>query len=246
MILAAVGAMCVHTVAAALPPAFKGFSVTRVLTPEGNTRYQVFANFDQANTRVVLFESHPLASSYLSQPEFIRARHQDAWVDDDVNPIGSWSPQFNALGTGARENDSWVTATGSAVSGSSTVFLNWEFPAGSTDRSYIPNGAVWSDQTVSTPTLAQPGTSGGFGGQVAEGGWQVLVMQIVRSGDDHAPGSSSAAFFRGDLGVVFGPLEPGFSSGFGQYFIGDPQGDDDRDGVVNVNDNCPAIANPRR
>ncbi len=244
MILAAVGAMCVHTVAAALPPAFKGFSVTRVLTPEGNTRYQVFANFDQANTRVVLFESHPLASSYLSQPEFTRARHEDGGTDDKGNPLGTWSPQFNVLGTVARDNDSWATATGSGVSGSSTVFLNWEFPVGSADRSYIPDGAVWSDQTIATPTVAQPGTSGGFGGQVAEGGWQVLVMQIVRSGDDHVPGSSSAVFYRGDLAVIFGPVGQASSSGFGRYFIGDPKGDDDGDGVVNVNDNCPATANP--
>ncbi len=244
MNLAAVGALCVHSVAVALPPAFKGLSVTRVVTTEGNTRYQVFANFDQENTRVVMVESHPPTSSSLSQPEFIRARHQDAGVDENDNPIGSWSPQFNALGTVARENDSWVTATGSGSSGSSTAFLNWEFPAGSTDRSYIPDGAVWSDQTVTTPTLAQPGTSGGFGGQVAEGGWQVLVMQIVRTGDDHEIGSSSAAFYRGDLVVLFGPVGVATSPGIGRYFIGDPKGDDDGDGVINVNDNCPATANP--
>lgn len=245
----AAAALAVVGAAFGQAPQFRGFSVARALTAEGNTQYRIYANFDRSDailTTCAEFGQPVIGSLPPFDPMVMGARQQDAGEDDDGAPLATWSPVLNLLGAVARNNDSWVTATGTGMAGgNNTSLVQFDYPAGSSDRSFIPTGASWVNGVPTSPTLVVAGSIGGFEGQVAEGGWQTLVLQIVRSGDDLDGDLSRPGFFRTTLKVIFrqqwasGTYESG-----GSFFIGNPAADTDGDGISDATDNCPFSPNP--
>jgi len=203
-------------------PQWTGFSVVRSITAAGNTQYKIYGNWNANNIIMLNALDHGLTiAGQPAQFGTMNARHQDNFVDENENAIGSWNPGLNGTAT-ARDNDSWVTA-----SGFSTVALNdtaldpsFEFPAGSTDRSFIPVAAGWFDSTPGTANPVLAGNQGGWDGQNASGGFQMLLLQIVRQGDDATNGMGKALFH----------LKAGFKLantaqalfGLGSYSIGVP------------------------
>jgi len=203
-------------------PQWTGFSVVRTLTTEGNTQYKIYGNWNASNIVMLNALGHGEDLAGLpAQFGTMNARHQDNFVDENENAIGSWNPNVNGLTT-ARNNDSFVTA-----SGFSTVALNdtaldpsFEFPAGSTDRSFIPLAAGWFDATPGTVNPVLAGNQGGWDGQNAVGGYQMLLLQIVREGNDATNGMGKALFHLRTGFKVVGSTQALF--GNGSYMIGVP------------------------
>jgi len=162
-------------VASSASAAFTGFSVERVYTAEGNTQYKIYANWNQSNAVMLN------AFNFTQLSGALNARHQDAGEDPDGNPLASWSAGVNLLGTAARNNDSWVTVSGSGTSGGHDTALDPSFvyPPGSTDRSYIPHNAGWYEASPGTPNVVQAGGN--------QGGYRMMLLQIVRSGSGDDP-----------------------------------------------------------
>ena len=202
---------------------WSGFSVVRSITAAGNTQYKIYGNWNASN--IVMLNALDFGVNNAGQPaQFgtMNARHQDAGEDEDGNPLGSWSANVNLLGTTARDNDSWVTVSGSGTSGGNDTALDpsFSYPAGSTDRSFIPLAAGWYDATPGTANPVLAGTQGGHNGQNATGGFQMLLMQIVREGDDETNGMGRARFHLRTGFKVANTTQALF--GFGSYSIGVP------------------------
>jgi len=204
-----------------------GFSVVRTLTAAGNTQYKIYGNWNVSNIVMLNCLDHGVNNT--GQPPqssmmMMKARHQDAGEDPDGNPLASWSAAVNLLGATARDNDSWATASGSGTSGGSETALDpsFQYPAGSTDRSFIPLAAGWYDSTPGTNNMVLAGNQGGHDGQNAVGGFQMLLLQIVRTGDDSiATNGMELARFHLRTGFkVFGTTTALF--GIGSYSIGVP------------------------
>ena len=161
-------------VASSASAAFTGFSVDRTVTAEGNTQYKIYANWNQSNAVMLnAFNFNQLSGA-------LNARHQDNGIDENENPLGSWSAGLNG-NLAARNNDSWVTVSGSGtVAGHDTALdPSFVFPPGSTDRSYIPHNAGWYEATPGTPNVVQAGGN--------QGGYRMMLLQIVRSGSGDDP-----------------------------------------------------------
>jgi len=161
---------------------WSGFSVVRTLTAAGNTQYKIYGNWNVNNITFLNALDHGVNNT--GQPaQFgtMNARHQDAGEDADGNPLASWSAGVNLLGTAARNNDSWVTVSGSGTSGGHDTALDpsFNYPAGSTDRSFIPVNAGWYDASPGAPNAVLAGG--------AQGGYRMLLLQIVRSGSGADP-----------------------------------------------------------
>jgi len=193
----AAAAVLVSSASAQSAPQWAGFSVVRSLTAEGNTQYKIYGNWNANN--IVMLNCLDHGVNIAGQPaQFgtMNARHQDSGEDADGNPLASWSAGVNLLGTAARNNDSWATASGSGTSGGNDTALDpsFNFPNGSTDRSFIPVAAGWYDSTPGVANAVLAGTQGGHAGQNASGGFQMLLLQIVREGDDATNGMGLARF----------------------------------------------------
>jgi hypothetical protein len=147
---------------------FTGYTADRVITAAGNTQYKVYANFNAAN---LVFLN---AFNFTTTGGSLNARHQDAAEDLDGNPSQSWSASVNLLGSAARDNDSWVTASGSGTSAGNDAALDPGFNPSNTGE--IPNGAGWFDATPGTVNLIGAGGASGY---------RMLIMQVVRTGDDY-------------------------------------------------------------
>jgi hypothetical protein len=177
-------------------PQWSGFSVVRTLTAAGNSQYKIYGNWNANN--IVMLNALDFGVNNGSPAQFgtMNARHQDAGEDADGNPLASWSANVNLLGATARDNDSWVTTSGSGTSGGNDTSLDpsFSYPAGSTDRSFIPLRAGWFDATPGTVNPVLAGGQGGHLDQNATGGFQMLLMQIVREGDDETNGLGLARF----------------------------------------------------
>jgi len=176
-------------------PQWSGFSVVRTLTAAGNTQYKIYGNWNANN--IVMLNALDFGVNNGSAAQFgtMNARHQDNGVDENENPLGTWNPGLNGTTT-ARDNDSWVTASGFSTVASNDTALDpsFVFPAGSTDRSFIPLAAGWYDSTPGTVNPVLAGTQGGWDGQTAVGGFQMLLLQIVREGNDETNGLGKARF----------------------------------------------------
>jgi len=203
------------TLAAAASANFTGYTVDRVITAAGNTQYKVYANFNAAN---LVFLN---AFSWQNTGAALNARHQDAAEDLDGNPSQSWSASVNLLGTAARDNDSWVSASGSGTSAGADASLDPGFNPSNTGE--IPNGAGWFDATPGTVNLI---------GQGGASGYRMLIMQVVRTGNDanyfsthslqlayKVNGTSTALFANGSFciscptpGALAGLLALGFTT----------------------------------
>ncbi len=144
---------------------FSGYTVEQVNTDAGNTQFRVYANFDASGfvmLNILGFQSVSGAA--------MNARHQDASETPAGEPGQSWSANYNLLGAVARDNDSWVTASGSSTSGGNETSLDPSFTP--SNSSYIPNTSGWYDSTPGVPNNVLAGGAS----------HRMLVLQIVRSG----------------------------------------------------------------
>jgi len=160
------------TLASAASAGFTGYSVERVATAGGNTRYQVFANFDQSN---LVFLN---AFSFVNVTGTMNARHQDFFTAD--GEVGTWMAGAS-VSAADRGEDSWVTASGLATSSAWGTALDPGFANGGTVRD-INAGAGWYDAT--------PGTGNNILAGGSQGGYRMLLAQIVRTGDDAGQSST--------------------------------------------------------
>ena len=143
---------------------FSGYTVEQVNTDAGNTQFRVYANFDASGfvmLNILGFQSVSGAA--------MNARHQDNATDANENPSQSWNPGFNGT-LAVRNEDSWVTASGSSTSGNNDTSLDPSFTP--SNSSYIPNTSGWYDSTPGAPNNVLAGGAS----------HRMLVMQIVRSG----------------------------------------------------------------
>jgi hypothetical protein len=154
------------TLASAASASFTGYSVERATTVGGNTRYSVYANFSASN---LVFLN---AFSFVNVSGTMNARHQDTFSAD--GEVGTWQAGPSVSATD-RGEDSWVTASGLATSSGWGSALDPGFANGGTVGD-INNGAGWYDAT--------PGTANTIGAGGTQGGFRMLIAQIVRSGDD--------------------------------------------------------------
>ncbi|MEY4535273.1 MAG: hypothetical protein RLZZ246_1591, partial [Planctomycetota bacterium] len=137
------------TLAASASASFTGFESVRTITAAGNTQYKLYANFSAGN---YVFLN---AFSWANTGAALNARHQDAAEDLDGNPSQSWSASVNLLGTAARDNDSWVSASGSGTSAGNDASLDPGFNP--SNGNSIPNGAGWFDATPGTANVIAAG-----------------------------------------------------------------------------------------
>jgi hypothetical protein len=161
------------TLASAASAGFTGYSVQRTLTAGGNSQYQVFANWDQSG---LVFLN---AFSFVNNSGTMNARHQDFFTAD--GEVGTWQAG-SSVSAADRGEDSWVTASGLATSSGWGSALDPGFANGGTVGD-INNGAGWYDAT--------PGTANTIGAGGQQGGFRILIAQIVRSGDDSAQAVSN-------------------------------------------------------
>jgi hypothetical protein len=154
------------TLASAASASFTGYSVERGTTAGGNTRYSVYANFSASN---LVFLN---AFSFVNVSGTMNARHQDFFVAD--GEVGTWQAG-SSVSAADRGEDSWVTASGLATSSGWGSALDPGFANGGTVGD-INNGAGWYDAT--------PGTANTIGAGGTQGGFRILIAQIVRTGDD--------------------------------------------------------------
>jgi MYXO-CTERM domain-containing protein len=171
--------------ASAASAGFTGYTVDRVVTAAGNTQYSVFANFDSVGLPSGKSWVFLNAYNYQGLSGSMNARHQDAAEDADGNPTSSWSASVNLLGTAARDNDSWVTASGSGTSAGADASLDPSFNNTVFDRIVgSGGGAGWFDATPGTQNLVAAGGASGF---------RIKLIQIVRTGDDNNTGLYTAS-----------------------------------------------------
>ena len=156
------------TLASAASASFTGYSVERVISAAGNTRYSVYANFSANN--LVFLNAFSFVNSAGSLA--MNARHQDFLTAD--GEVGTWQAGSSVSATD-RPEDSWVTASGLATSAGWGSALDPGFANGGIVRD-INAGAGWYD---ATPGTANPIQAGG-----TQGGYRILLAQIVRTGDD--------------------------------------------------------------
>jgi MYXO-CTERM domain-containing protein len=166
---------------------FTGFTSERLVTAAGNTQYSVYANFDSVG--LPSGKSWVFLNAYNCQgvSGSMNARHQDAAEDVDGNPTSSWSASANLLGATARDNDSWVTASGSGTSAGADASLDPSFNNTVFDRiTGSGGGAGWFDATPGTQNLVAAGGASGF---------RIKLIQIVRTGNDNSTGLYTGSMF---------------------------------------------------
>ena len=196
------GSMLAAAVASVASAGFTGYSVNRTVTAGGNIQYQVFANWDQSG---LVFLN---AFNFATQSGTMNARHQDFFTAD--GEVGTWQAG-SSVSAADRGEDSWVTASGSATNSGWGSALDPGFANGGTVGD-INNGAGWYDATPGTPNaIAVGGTQGGY---------RILLAQIVRNGGEldafatfylknsfKVAGTTTALFSEGtfSIGVVPAP-----------------------------------------
>ena len=165
--LALLGALAL--ISSSASAGFTGWSVERSTTTEGNIAYKVYANVDAGNfVALNVYNFQTVSGAPMN------ARHQDAAETAAGDPSQSWSANFNLSGTAARNNDSWVTISGSGTSGGNDTSLDPSFTP--SDASFIPYNAGWFDATPGSANTIQAGGT--------QGGYRVMVLQIVRNGGE--------------------------------------------------------------
>jgi hypothetical protein len=240
----AVAAFVASSASAQNPPVndstWRGYSVTRTITAGGNTRYQVFANFSASN--IVYLNAFDYGKTYAGGASgligLMNTYHRDFFTAK--GKVGTWMAG-SALSAADRPEDSWVTSTGLATASGWGTALDPSFLDGQFNEP--PLYAGWYDSDPTTPNSVLAGSQGGHDGQIAVGGYQILIMQIVRQGDDSTNG----------MGVHKFNLTSGFKYanttqarfGMAQVRIGYfCPSDADCDGIPDASDNCPTVANP--
>jgi len=160
------GSMLAAVVGSVASAGFTGYSVHRTVTAGGNIQYQVYGNWDQSS---LVFLN---AFNFATQSGSMNARHQDMFTADGL--VGTWQAGANVSATD-RPEDSWVTASGFATFSGWGTALDPGFANGGTVQN-INNGAGWYD---ATPGTVNPILAGG-----TQGGYRMLLAQIVRNGGE--------------------------------------------------------------
>jgi len=191
--------MLAAAVASVASAGFTGYSVQRTITAGGNIQYQVFANWDQSG---LVFLN---AFNFATQSGTMNARHQDFFTAD--GEVGTWQAGSSVSATD-RGEDSWVTASGLATASGWGSALDPGFANGGTVGD-INNGAGWYDATPGTPNAI------GVGG--SQGGYRILLAQIVRNGND---ADALATFYLKNAFKVAGTTTALFAEG--TFTIGVP------------------------
>ncbi len=166
---------------------FTGFTTDRVVTAAGNSQYSVFANFDSTGLPSGKSWVFLNAFNYQRVAGSMNAIHQDAAQDVDGNPTCSWSASANLLGATARDNDSWVSASGSGTSAAGDVGCSYVDPSNCSD---LPNGASWCDATPGTQNLVAAGGASGF---------RIKLIQFVRAGNE----AGGVAAYTGSMSITY-------------------------------------------
>lgn len=159
-------ASCALIASASASASFTGYSVECVTTASGRIRFQVFANFNQSN---LVFLN---VFSFVNISGTMNAYHQDAFTAD--GEVGTWQAG-SSVSAADRGEDSWVTASGLATASGWGTALDPGFANGGTVRD-INNGAGWYDAT--------PGSANAIGAGGNQGGYRMLLMQVVKNNDD--------------------------------------------------------------
>ncbi len=193
------GSMLAAAVASVASAGFTGYSVQRSITAGGNIQYQVFANWDQSG---LVFLN---AFNFATQSGTMNARHQDFFTAD--GEVGTWQAG-SSVSAADRAEDSWVTASGLATSSGWGSALDPGFANGGTIGD-INNGAGWYDAT--------PGTPNAIAGGGSQGGYRILLAQIVRNGND---ADALATFYLKNAFKVAGTTTALFAEG--TFTIGVP------------------------
>ena len=193
------GTMLAAAVASVASAGFTGYSVQRTITAGGNIQYQVFANWDQSG---LVFLN---AFNFATQSGTMNARHQDFFTAD--GEVGTWQAG-SSVSAADRGEDSWVTASGLATSSGWGTALDPGFANGGTVGD-INNGAGWYDATPGTPNAIAAGGN--------QGGYRILLAQIVRNGND---ADAVATFYLKNSYKVAGTTTALFSEG--TFTIGVP------------------------
>jgi len=160
------GSMLAAIVGSVASAGFTGYSVQRTVTAGGNIQYQVYANWDQSS---LVFLN---AFNFATQSGSMNARHQDMFTAD--GEVGTWMAGTSVSVTD-RPEDSWVTASGLASSSGWGTALDPGFANGGTVQN-INNGAGWYDASPGTPNAIMAGGT--------QGGYRMLLAQIVRNGGE--------------------------------------------------------------
>ena len=193
------GSVLAAAVASVASAGFTGYSVQRTITAGGNIQYQVFANWDQSG---LVFLN---AFNFATQSGTMNARHQDFFTAD--GEVGTWQAG-SSVSAADRGEDSWVTASGLATASGWGSALDPGFANGGTVGD-INNGAGWYDAT--------PGTPNAIGAGGSQGGYRILLAQIVRNGND---ADALATFYLKQAFKVAGTTTALF--GEGTFTIGVP------------------------
>ena len=158
--------------ASAASAGFTGFTTARTVLSNGNIQYKVFANFDNVGLPAGQSWVFLNAYSHATVSGTMNAVHNDFFVDD--GEVGTWQAG-SSVSAATRDFDSWVTSSGLATSSGWGTALDPGFANGGTVGD-INNGAGWYDATPGSPNaILAGGTQGGF---------RILLAQIVRNGSD--------------------------------------------------------------
>jgi MYXO-CTERM domain-containing protein len=178
-------------VASAASAGFTGFTAEKIVTAAGNSQYSVFANFDSAGLPSGKSWVFLNVYNYQGVSGSMNAIHQDAAEDVDGNPTSSWSASANLLGATARDNDSWVSASGSGTSAGADASLDPSFNNTIFDRIVgSGGGAGWFDATPGTQNLVAAGGASGF---------RIKLIQFVRSGNE----AGGVAQYTGSMSITY-------------------------------------------
>jgi hypothetical protein len=162
--LALLGALAL--ISSSATAGFTGWTVERATTAGGNIQYKVYGNFDASNFVALNVYNFATVSG---AP--MNARHQDTFLNPDESQSQTWNPTFNGA-LAVRNEDSFVAI--SNVNAASTSFTALDPSFNPSDASYIPTNAGWYDSDLSTANAI---TAGG-----TDGGYRMMVLQIVRAG----------------------------------------------------------------
>ena len=203
-----VSSVAVFAAASTATAGFTGFSADRVVLSNGNIQYKVYANFNDVGLPAGQSWVFLNAYSHATVSGTMNAVHQDFFVQD--GEVGTWQAG-SSVSAADRDFDSWVTASGLATSSGWGTALDPGFTSGGTVGD-VNNGAGWYDATPGTPNAI------GVGG--TQGGYRILLAQIVRNGNDadalatfylknafKVAGTTTALFAEGtfSIGVVPAP-----------------------------------------
>ena len=173
------GALGAVSLSMAATAGFTGFTADRVVLSNGNIQYKVYANFDDVGLPAGQSWVFLNAYQHSTVSGTMNAVHQDFFAAD--GEVGTWQAG-SSVSAADRPFDSWVTASGLATSSGWGTALDPGFGNGGTIGD-INTGAGWYDAT--------PGTANAIGAGGTQGGYRMLLAQIVRSGDDSAQAVSN-------------------------------------------------------